>query len=194
VTTGSCRSSPVRGSPPEAGGAPASGAGGPASPCSATDPAPAGGRNGSRPCASASWVTRSTTRRTKRKRMPSRLMPPTVRRIATADNRRRPVRQGPPYPRTCYLRRFCISHAFPLSKMACAERTRIDREPDLKREETTSRGSHGLSSSRRLRGEGATCGKLYSAVAFGSPLLTSAEYRNNLARTEATFKGIEAHS
>ena len=49
----------------------------------------------------------------------------------------------------------------------------------------------GLFASRRLAAIVLVVQKLYSAVAFGSPLLTSAEYPITLARRFECFKGID---
>jgi len=64
---------------------------------------------------------------------------------------------------------------------------RDDRNGGRKREETTQMASSRPAVSSDLAG---LPQKLYSAIAFGSPLLTSAEYPNNLARRFEAFKGI----
>ena len=91
----------------------------------------------------------------------------------------------------CYLRHFWVS-------IDTFFRTRLSSSLDRPRPGTRNRAPRtrrdhvdGLFTLRRHPAKPFNSQKLYSAVAFGSPLLTSAEYPSNLSQRFEGFKGIE---
>src|SRR2546425_588690 len=87
-------------------------------------------------------------------------------------------------------RPFCFERASPASphRNGIGPGETRSRAPKTRRDHVD-----GLFRLRRRPAKSLVMQKLYSAVAFGSPLLTSAEYSNTLARHLEGFKGIETH-
>lgn len=188
---------PVRGSPPERGGvtSPSPERGG----CDTPPPPPAdpaGGRNGSRACATAGADAARTSTAQRSSSATVRLTSFTVRRCRRERQGVTPGGgRGGSYPSDVLPKALLRFARLRLSKNRSSARDRgvasfaFDGTTKTRRDHVRWPLLVSVAARRRRVPQ-----KLYSAVAFGSPLLTSAEYSDNLAHPNAVFKGNETHS